>query len=403
LSKWRIYLYAYILSLTTNSTMFKIHKSILLPGLAVFLLSFSTLSCYEESNIDEPDLPSAQASIRIDTVVSGLSVPWGMAFLPNGDMLITERSGEIRIVRDGQLLEKKVEGLPEIYVRGQGGLMDITLHPDYEENGWIYISYAAPAKSGNGGNTAIMRARLENNTLVDKEELFKATPNSSGGRHFGSRIEFDREGFLYFSVGERGKSSNAQTLSNHSGKIFRLHDDGRVPQDNPFVNQKNAMPEIFTYGNRNPQGLALHPETGELWAHEHGPQGGDELNIIRKGNNYGWPEITYGINYDGSIITEDTAKAGMEQPVVYWKPSIAPCGMTFVTGDVYPAWKGDILVGSLKFQYLVRCELEGNNVVHQEKLLEGAGRVRNVKQGPDGYIYVALEGTGIVKLVPSDT
>jgi len=383
--------------------MTKLHKSMLLPILAVFLFSFSTISCYEESNGNGPNLPSAQANIRVDTVVSGLSVPWGMAFLPNGDMLITERSGEIRIVRDGKLLEEKVEGLPEIYVRGQGGLMDITLHPNYEENGWIYISYASPAKSGNGGNTAIMRARLENNTLVDKEELFKATPNSSGGRHFGSRIEFDREGFLYFSVGERGKSSNAQTLSNHSGKILRLHDDGRVPQDNPFVNQKNAMPEIFTYGNRNPQGLGLHPETGELWAHEHGPRGGDELNIIRKGNNYGWPEITYGINYDGSIITDDTAKAGMEQPVIYWKPSIAPCGMTFVTGDVYPAWKGDILVGSLKFQYLVRCELEGNNVVRQEKLLEGVGRVRNVKQGPDGYIYVALEGTGIVKLVPSDS
>ncbi len=384
--------------------MTKIHKSILLPVLAVFLLSFSTLSCYEEPSVTGPALPSAEANIRVDTVVSGLQTPWGMAFLPNGDMLITERSGELRITRNGQLLEEKVEGLPEIYVRGQGGLMDITLHPDYEENGWIYISYAAPASDGgNGGNTAIMRARLENNTLVDKEVLFKAEPNSTKGQHFGSRIEFDREGYLYFSVGERGQPSNAQTLSNHSGKIFRLHDDGRVPEDNPFVDQKKAMPEIFTYGHRNPQGLALHPETGELWAHEHGPQGGDELNIIRKGNNYGWPEITYGINYDGSIITEDTAKAGMEQPVVYWKPSIAPCGMTFVKGDVYPAWKGDIVVGSLKFQYLVRCELEGNNVVHQEKLLEGAGRIRNVKQGPDGYIYVALEGTGIVKLVPSDT
>ena len=205
-------------------------------------------------------------------------------------------------------------------------------------------------------------------------------------------------------LGERGQKENAQTLSNHCGKIFRLHDDGRVPDDNPFVDRKGAMPEIFTYGHRNPQGLALHPETGELWAHEHGPQGGDELNIIRKGNNYGWPEITYGINYDNTIITEDTAKAGMQQPVVYWRPSIAPCGMTFVTGDEYPAWKGNVLVGSLKFQYLVRCELEGEKVVHQEKLLEGYGRVRHVHQGPDGYIYVALEGTGlIVKLVPSET
>lgn len=383
--------------------MFKTHR---LPVFLLFpILLASFVKAPEGEPISDNIITSEKMSFRVDTIVSGLSVPWGMVFLPNGNMLITERAGEIRIFRNGQLLEEKVKGLPEIYVKGQGGLLDIALHPSYEENGWIYLSYATPAPNENdGGNTTIMRARLKDDTLVDQEVLFKAEPNSSRGVHFGCRIEFDREGYLYFSVGERGQSSNAQTLSNHCGKIFRLHDDGRVPDDNPFVGQKKAMPEIFTYGHRNPQGLALHPQTGELWAHEHGPQGGDELNIIRKGNNYGWPEITYGINYDGTIITEDTAKAGLQQPVVYWKPSIAPCGMTFVAGDQYPAWKNNVLVGSLKFQYLVRCELKGDKVVHQEKLLEGYGRVRNVRQGPDGYIYVALEGTGlIVKLVPSET
>lgn len=353
------------------------------------------------------DLAKLQQSqtidFEVDTVVTGLTSPWGMAWLSNGDMLISDKIGELRILRDGKLLPEKVKGLPEIYVRGQGGLMDIELHPRYEENGWIYISYSTNEGSkGDGGHTALMRAKLKENELIDKQVLFKATPNTTKGQHFGSRIEFDREGFLYLSIGERGEQDLAQKLNTYNGKILRFHDDGRIPADNPFINTEGAIKSVYSYGHRNPQGLALHPETGELWETEHGPRGGDEINIVKKGANYGWPVITYGINYNGTIITKDTVMEGMEQPVMFWRPSIAPCGMTFVTSDKYPEWNGNILVGSLRFMYLERCELDGKKVVNREKLLEGIGRVRNVRQGPDGFIYVAIEGNGmIVRLVPA--
>lgn len=351
-------------------------------------------------------IQSEKLNYKLDTVVTGLSIPWGMVFLPDGRMLISERSGEIKVFENGNLLPDPVAGLPEIYVRGQGGLMDLELHPDYENNGWIYITYSSPDADGreSGGNTTLMRAKLKENALVEQEILFKAQPNTTSGVHFGSRIEFDEQGYLYLSVGERGEREKAQSLKTYNGKIYRLHDDGSIPEDNPFVDKAGAIKAIYTYGHRNPQSLAINPNTGELWETEHGPRGGDEVNIIRKGNNYGWPEITYGINYNGTIITNDTAKAGMEQPVIYWRPSIAPCGMAFVNSDRYPGWKGDLLVGSLKFQYLERCDVEGDKIVHQEKLLEGIGRVRNVRQGPDGFIYVAVEGRGmIVKIVPVNT
>lgn len=345
---------------------------------------------------------SQKQAFHIDTVASGLEVPWGMAFLPNGEMLVTERSGQLFRFQGG-MLKSIITGVPEVMAQGQGGLMDIVLHPKYNENGWIYISYSKKSPDEKGGNTAIIRAKLKGDELVEIQELFKAMPNTSSGVHFGCRMVFDDQGYLFFSVGERGEKSNAQTLKNHCGKIHRIFDDGRIPPDNPFVKTAGAMPTIWSYGHRNPQGIDIHPETREIWDNEHGPKGGDEINIVHKGKNYGWPVITYGINYDGTIITRDTAKEGMEQPVFYWRPSIGPSSMKFVVGDKYPGWKGDILNGSLSFKYLERVHMEGGKVTEREKLLENAGRVRHVAMGPDGYIYVATESPGIVvRLMPEN-
>ncbi len=343
---------------------------------------------------------SKYQSFRIDTVAKGLDVPWGMVFLPDGDMLVTERSGQLFRFSNGKL-KAIISGVPEVMAQGQGGLMDIVLHPKYKENGWIYISYSKKAPDGIGGNTAIFRTKLKNDKLTEQQEIFNAAPNTTKAHHFGCRIVFDDAGYLFFGVGERGESSNAQTLTNHCGKIHRLFDDGRIPPDNPFVNTPGAMPSIYSYGHRNPQGIDIHPVSRQIYNNEHGPRGGDEINLVGKGNNYGWPVITFGINYDGTIITKETAKGGMEQPVFQWTPSIAPSSMKFVTGNKYPGWKGDILSGSLSFKYLERVHLENGKVTEQEKLLENAGRVRNVSISPDGYIYVAVEKPGmILKLVP---
>ncbi|MGF1638219.1 MAG: PQQ-dependent sugar dehydrogenase, partial [Cyclobacteriaceae bacterium] len=287
-----------------------------------------------------------------------------------------------------------ITGLPEIYAKGQGGLLELRLHPKYEENGWIYLAYSAPGEGG--GNTAIMRAKLNGLELTEQEVLFQATPFSEKGQHFGCRIRFDDDGYMFFSVGDRGNWDNAQDLTNHSGKVHRLHDDGSVPDDNPFVNDPEAMPSIFTYGNRNPQGIDIHPDTREVWTHEHGPKGGDEINIIKKGANYGWPLVTYGINYNGDTITPHTEMEGMVQPLHYWVPSIAPCGMTFVTSNKYPNWKNNLLIGSLSFRYVARCEIENDKVVHEERILDGLGRIRTIEEGPDGYLYVASESPGLV-------
>ena len=343
---------------------------------------------------------SKHQAFRIDTVAKGLDVPWGIAFLPDGDILVTERSGQLFRFSGGKL-KAIISGVPEVLALGQGGLMDVVLHPKYKENGWIYISYSKKAPDGVGGNTAIFRAKLKNNQLVEQQELFKAMPNTTSGVHFGCRMVFDDQGYLYFSVGERGEKTNAQTLTNHCGKIHRIFDDGRIPTDNPFVKTPGAMPTIYSFGHRNPQGIDIHPVSRRIYNNEHGPRGGDEINLVGKGNNYGWPVITFGINYDGTIITKETAKAGMEQPVFQWTPSIGPSSMKFVTGNRYPGWKGDILSGSLSFKYLERVRLENGKVTEQEKLLENAGRVRHVTMSPDGYIYVATESPGIVvKLVP---
>ncbi len=294
-----------------------------------------------------------------------------------------------------------IEDVPEVYNRGQGGLLDIVLHPNYKENGWIYITYVSSEGEGDGGHTALMRAKLQDNKLVEKQVLYKASPNTTKGQHFGSRIVFDNDGYLYFTIGERGEREvNPQDITRDGGKVYRLNDDGTIPQDNPFVNEPDAKKAIYTYGNRNIQGMVIHPTTGEVWAHEHGPRGGDEINIVKKGANYGWPVISYGINYIGTKFTDKTAQEGMEQPLHYWDPSIAPSGMAFISSDKYPGWKGDLLVGSLKFEYVDKVVLKDGKVVKEERLLDGLGRVRTINEGPDGYIYVGIENLGIVKLLP---
>lgn len=369
---------------------------------SIFLLYIfvvmNNISCGQNTDNDV-QLPK-ENTFSADLLIADLEIPWGMAFLPDGGILVTEKAGELILFKNG--IKTSIQNLPEIYLRGQGGLLDIALHPDYEENGWVYFTYASEEGEEKGGHTALMRAKIENNSLINRELLYKASPNTTKGQHFGSRIEFDDQGFLYFSIGERGERDiNPQNIKLDGGKIYRLRDDGSIPADNPFVSDSEAKSAIYTFGNRNPQGMSKHPETGEIWIHEHGPQGGDEINIIKKGANYGWPLVTYGINYSGTPITDKTEMEGMEQPLHYWDPSIAPSGLAFVTSDKYPSWKGNILVGSLAFQYLERLQLEGNKVVYREKLMEDIGRVRNVKQGPDGFIYVAVEGKGIYKLIPN--
>lgn len=338
-----------------------------------------------------------------EVVIDGLEIPWGMEFLPNGDLLVAEKKGTLsRFSKAGGLTP--IKGLPPIRTSGQGGLLDLKLHPNYKENGWLYISYSyIDEKDKSTSNTAIIRAKLKNDVLTDIQNIYKGTPAVKTDYHFGNRMVFDKEGFLYFSNGDRGMHFEfAQKVDNANGKIHRLKDDGTIPSDNPFAGQANSIASIYSYGHRNPQGMALHPLTGAIWEHEHGPKGGDEINIIKKGANYGWPVISYGINYNGTILTELTENEGMEQPIHYYLPSIAPCGMAFINGDVYPDWKNNLLIGSLKFQYLERLVFKDNQVIYQEKLLEEFGsRVRDVRVSPEGFIYVALEGPGrIIKLLP---
>lgn len=359
----------------------------------------------EQYSFEEESLPdtirSEAFSFTLDTVVNGLEIIWGMAFLPDGEMLITEKTGNLyRLTADKKL--QRIEGAPEVVDEGQGGMLDATLHPDFRQNKLIYLSYSA-AKGEGLATTAIMRAVLEGNRLRNKQVIFEAQPYLDTRHHYGSRLAFSHDGLLYFSVGDRGQHEDElpQRLDNHAGKIHRIKEDGSIPDDNPFVDEEGAKSSIYSYGHRNPQGLTIHPETGELWEHEHGPKGGDELHRIEKAANYGWPVVTYGIDYDGSIISEISEQEGTEQPLHYWVPSIAPSGMAFVTGDRYKGWEGDLLIGSLRFQYLNRCMMDGNEVAGEEKLLQNIGRVRDVKMGPDGYIYVSVEGPGsIYRLVP---
>lgn len=340
---------------------------------------------------------------RLELVAEGLETPWSLCFLPNGDLLATEKPGRLRLITKEGLQKKPISGIPPVSTRGQGGLLDVALHPDFEHTGWLYLAFSDPAPDGKGAMTAILRARLHEGSLVDQELIFRAPYQlyRNSGVHFGCRLVFDGQGHLFFGIGERGEAPDAQDLSRPNGKIHRLFDDGRVPKDNPFVGRKDAMPSIWAFGNRNPQGLALRPNSGQLWESEHGPRGGDELNLILSGRNYGWPLVTFGMNYDGTPMVANTTLPGLEAPRLHWTPSIAVCAIKFYEGKAFPAWRGNLLVTALAQEELRRIVLEGDKVVAQELLLKGAGRVRDVVCGPDGFIYLALNQPDlIVRLVP---
>ncbi len=366
-----------------------------------------------------PDDSSAQIhrstlhDYRVVPVTTGLQNPWGIAFLPGGDILVTEKAGRLRIVREGRLLPDAVPGVPEVLAQGQGGLMDVQPHPDFATNRLIYITYSKPYTDLEGARTVLIRGTFQNDALTNIDELFSA--QAVGRGHYGSRIAFDGNGYVFITAGDRQAPSRgdlyahpSQDLSNHHGVVVRLHEDGRIPADNPFVGTAGALGEIWSYGHRNPQGLAFHPVTGDLWANEHGPQGGDELNVVLPGRNYGWPVIGYGVNYgSGTTIHEGTRKEGMESPKHFWVPSIATSGLMIYTGDQFPEWRGNMFVSGLGGEQLARLTIDGQTVLNEETLFQRMGRVRDVRQGPDGYIYLAIDdrrggATGIVRLEPAE-
>ncbi|MES2991179.1 MAG: PQQ-dependent sugar dehydrogenase [Pseudomonadota bacterium] len=348
-------------------------------------------------------LTQAQA-LKPVTVASGLRNPWSLAFLPEGRMLVTEKGGTMRIVSADGRVGEPLQGLPKVESGGQGGLLDVVLDPKFADNALVYWSFSeADPEGGRGTSTAVARGRLDGNALRDVRVVFRQAPKFASSNHFGSRLVFARDGRLFVTLGDRfSRRDDAQTLDTHHGKVVRIESDGRVPADNPFVGRAGARPEIWSYGHRNVQGAALHPVTGELWTDEHGPQGGDELNVAERGKNYGWPVITYGAEYgSGAKIGEGTAKAGLEQPLAHWVPSIATSGLAFLTSERYPGWKGNAFIGALRAQLLVRLELDGRKVVREERLLQGFGeRIRDVRQGPDGWLYLLTDSSNgrIVRL-----
>ncbi len=345
-------------------------------------------------------IQSQQASFVIEKIASGLDHPWSLAFLPDGSMLVTERSGNLLLIRNGKV--SKVSGLPPIAAGGQGGLLDIIVDPLFKDNQLVYFSYSARGAGGVG--TQVAKASFHKEQLTNVKVIFKATPKTGNYLHFGSRLVLDQNRHLYITIGEKFSMRQAQDPTNHLGTVVRINADGTIPKDNPFINSPDRKHEIFSYGHRNPQGIAQHPKTGQVWIHEHGPRGGDEVNILNAGANYGWPSITYGIDYSGAVISDRTHAPGMEQPVIYWKPSIAPSGMAFYTGDKFPQWKGDIFVGALAKTHLRRLELKGNRVVGQEVLLKELDeRIRDVRSGPDGYLYILTDSDAgeILRLKPA--
>jgi aldose sugar dehydrogenase len=328
--------------------------------------------------------------LRVVTVTEGLVKPWSLAWLPDGRMLVTERPGRLRFVSADGALSPPIQGLPEIFSDGQGGMLDVLIDPGFAENQTIYFSFAEPAV--NGAGTAVARARLIGNRVSNVKILFRQTPKSASRVHFGSRLALGPDGMLFITVGERGERALAQDPSVNRGQVIRIHTDGRIPADNPFVSRDGYRPEIWSYGHRNPQGAAIHPETGALWIHEHGARGGDEVNIPKRGGNHGWPVIAYGTHYSGAPIGVGRSAPGVEQPVHYWDPSIAPSGMAFYTGDKFPEWRGDLMVGALKFRLVARLTLNGDQVMGQESIVADIGeRIRDVRQGPDGYVYLLTD------------
>ncbi|WP_316368546.1 PQQ-dependent sugar dehydrogenase [Candidatus Thiodiazotropha sp. CDECU1] len=370
------------------------HKLVVL--LTALLLSISI-------NASAAAINTEKHLIDYETLVEGLYKPWSVAFLPDGGMLITEKRGTLRYVnRQGELEAKPITGLPRIREHGQGGLLDVVLHPDFKHNRWVYFSYAEP--DGGTYGTTVARGKLQGRYLEQLQTIFRMSRKTPTRNHFGSRLVFDRQGQLYITLGDRGDRPRAQDLSDHAGSVIRINDDGSVPPQNPFIGQGDKLAEIYSYGHRNIQGAALHPESGKLWTHEHGPQGGDELNIPDPGANHGWPVITYGVNYViGTKIGEGTHKPGMVQPIHYWVPSIGPSGMTFYTGEKFKHWKHNLFIGSLKFNQLVRLELDGETVTHEERLVSDEfGRIRDVRQGPDGLIYLLVDANNgkLIRLFP---
>ena len=336
--------------------------------------------------------------LKYELIVDNLEVPWSFVFLPDDSILILERKGELIHFKNGKKL--KIKNLPKIISKNQGGLLDIELHPDFHENKWIYISYSSSNDQNPGTNTTILRFKIKNFTAVNQEVIYKATPNSKRTLHYGSRMVFDKENYLFFSIGDRGnRDLNPQDIKRDGGKIYRLHDDGRIPIDNPFINERNSKKAIFSYGHRNPQGMIYDEDKDEIWIHEHGPRGGDEINIIEAGKNYGWPLASYGVNYIGTKFTNKTSIDGMVNPLHYWVPSIAPSGMLLVKNPKYPTLDGSILIGSLKFQYLHQCIIENGKIVKENKLFEEIGRVRSIELDNYKNIYIGVENLGILKLI----
>jgi aldose sugar dehydrogenase len=388
------------------------------PGAAVFATALGVCSLILQAQaisscrraVGDPGgkvVKSEKQTFRIEVVAKGLETPWALAFLPDGRLLVTERPGRLRIIEKDNVLRDAVRGTPAVWLQQDGGLFDVEVHPEYSRNGWIYLSYAEPGPN-NTSMTAIVRGRIDANQWIDQEFLFHAPADmyTASNIHYGSRFVFDKQRHLFYSIGDRGRMEDAQDLSKPAGKIHRVNDDGTAPKDNPFAGRPGALPSIWTYGHRNPQGLAIDPATGKLWETEHGPKGGDELNLIEPGRNYGWAVITNGIQ---TGITK-TAQEGMEPPVVFWTPTFAPSGMTFYAGTRYPAWAGSLFVCGLASQQLRRIELGGDQVKHQEVVLDQVGRVRDIAVGPDGYLYLALQSPGqrlsdstagsVVRLIP---
>ena len=354
--------------------------------------------CFSCAQNDNTIVSPKKINYSIENIHQTNYVPWSIEFINENTFLYSERRGKMYVVTNGN--SEEILGVPDIFLRNQGGLLDIELHPNFNQNNIIYFSFSKGNKE-DGANTAIAKAKLIGNTLKEISIIYQGEELTKSSLHWGCRLQFNNQGQLFFSIGDRGnRNKNPQDINRDGGKIYRINDDGSIPVDNPFMNKNGSKKAIFSYGHRNPQGMFKHPETGEIWTHEHGPRGGDEINIINSGKNYGWPEITYGINYSGTTITRNTDLPGMEQPLYYWVPSIAPSGFDYLNSDAYDDWKGSILVGSLKFMYLERLVIEKNKVTYREKIAENIGRVRDVKVSPDGYIYLAVDNKGIFKLNP---
>ncbi|WP_346855724.1 PQQ-dependent sugar dehydrogenase [uncultured Draconibacterium sp.] len=356
------------------------------------------------------ELETLDYKINVEIFAEGLEVPWAIDFIDKNTALITERPGRLRVVKNGTLQAEAVKNTPKVLNEGQGGLLDVAIDPDYKDNGWIYLAYSHVLENTGTGDrpgamTRIVRGKIENNTWTKQEVLFEAPHETyrTTRHHYGCRIVFDPEGYLFFCIGERGYQDMAQDFTLPNGKVHRIFRDGTVPKDNPFYKEENSIKSLYSLGNRNIQGMAIHPETGQLWATEHGPMGGDELNLIEAGKNYGWPVITYGLNYNGSVITEETHKAGMEQPSLYWKPSTAVCGLDFYRGDLFKKWKNRLMVGALKYEQVSLLDIEKDRVMHEEVIVKNQGRVRDVSTGPDGAIYVVLNSPGtVLRLTPKE-